>query len=59
MNPTCATCRWRKLDDSFWPEESTCRRHAPTLANVETEAWVTSWPIVRMDDWCGDHQAAR
>lgn len=50
---TCATCRhWCPPAPASDPVEPAvygqCRRHAPTLADT--------WPPVRGDQWCGDHQ---
>lgn len=40
---TCKTCMW------FAPKGNLgrCRRHAPTM---------NGYPVVFLDDWCGDHK---
>lgn len=44
----CETCRFfvPKTGDSGKPL-GRCRRHAPTM---------DGYPVVYMDDWCGDHK---
>ena len=54
MSNTCRHCRFfsenPRLDD-LWQ----CRRNAPIyVPNVDKHH--TQWPIVRKNNWCGEHQ---
>lgn len=46
---TCETCRFF-LNNGILV--SRCRRYPPWIECEDQ----TSWPIVRRDDWCGEHQ---
>ena len=59
---TCASCKWRGPDgfhDSA-PElrGPTCRRHAPVATGGMMSGSRTMWPVVGLDDWCGDFDLA-
>lgn len=45
MTNTCQTCR-------FNTKEGECRRYPPVTTGA-----VTTWPLVRDPDWCGEHRA--
>ena len=46
---SCATCMWfiRKESTKLGSAIGRCRRHAPTMSG---------YPVVFLDDWCGDHK---
>lgn len=45
----CITCKYSQGDS--WPfERLTCRRSAPRSVAVDT------WPLVRVTDWCNEHE---
>ena len=52
MSETCETCRYSRgadvVEDDPYLE---CRRHAPS-----GHGRVAAWPLVRLDDWCGEHR---
>lgn len=46
----CATCMWfaaKPSSEEAAPKLGRCRRHAPTM---------NGYPVVFLDDWCGDHK---
>lgn len=50
MNMKCKTCMWFMLKLALNKEKAElgrCRKKAPTL---------DGWPVVYLDDWCGDHK---
>lgn len=64
--PTCTTCAFR---DDAGGGEAICRRNPPQnglfprpIRTLQGDAVaphpVTSWPMVREDDWCGEHRSA-
>lgn len=55
--PGCSSCRFARAVSGYSTFE--CRRHAPLT--VPVEHWrdareATTWPTMRGDDWCGDHE---
>lgn len=49
LNAPCETCRFYS---AHW---SQCRRRAPTYDEFADHAR-TVWPIVKSNNWCGEHQ---
>jgi hypothetical protein len=52
---TCENCRFSLTTNLY--DEFQCRRHAPKQR--KNRPWgfpelVTTWPMVRSGDWCGD-----
>ena len=50
----CRTCMWFVVkegqpDCEGWKKKGRCRLHAPTM---------NGYPVVFLDDWCGDHKLA-
>jgi hypothetical protein len=54
----CKTCRYfQALSDPTMPEaDGACRRYAPDPPAFTS--LVTSWPMVRYTDWCGEHESS-
>jgi hypothetical protein len=56
---TCETCTFAAQHSGY--QQHQCRRNAPSLSDVpehlDLRQHVPSWPIVRSDDWCGEHRA--
>jgi hypothetical protein len=64
--PRCETCRYRgelyALPDHGIAGQNgmggmtfKCRRHAPLITGGLHSPTMTVWPVIRLDDWCGDH----
>lgn len=55
---TCKDCKYQALKDGVL----TCRRNAPKPGLKQHEEAMPKieviWPIVKMDDWCGEHEPA-
>jgi len=50
---SCATCMW------FYVKGLECRRHAPPALTVPLDsraAYLSVWPSVDADDWCGEYE---
>ncbi len=59
MQPECQNCKFfRKFNTEYYGIENTigrCHRYAPRpTSERDAESW--GWPIVSVDDWCGDFQ---
>ena len=57
--PICANCHWRGPEDAYGdqtPDVSgpTCRRNAPVATGGMMSALRTVWPVVGLNDSCGD-----
>ena len=59
MGETCETCRWLgpigEHDSSPAVTGPTCRRRAPVATGGMMSASRTMWPVVSLNDWCGEH----
>jgi hypothetical protein len=51
-NMSCGTCRYALSMDQFMAE---CHRNAP--CHRQQNISIPCWPIVRLDDWCGEYHA--
>jgi hypothetical protein len=53
---TCADCRYQDFRHGL----RTCRRHSPRPGLQQHDEALpraeVAWPIVEMDDWCGEHE---
>lgn len=56
----CLNCRWRGENGEHDSEPvirgPTCRRRAPVATGGMMSASRTMWPVVQIDDWCGDFE---
>lgn len=56
----CGNCRWlgaeSVYDDADQTRGPTCRRHAPVATGGMMSAPRTLWPIVDLNDSCGDFE---
>lgn len=48
----CANCRWAERPE----DETTCHRHAPVATGGMMSEPRTMWPVVGLNDWCGDFE---
>ena len=62
----CLDCQYydrriAKAVDSRTPTWGQCRRHSPRLNPANAKAYFIEgvWPLVREDDWCGEHKIRR
>lgn len=57
---TCHNCKfWNKAEAGPMKELSTvaeCRRYAPSVISNSTSVVITSWPLTKVESWCGDWQ---
>lgn len=59
--PKCETCRWlgnrSKYADAGINDDGgfQCRRRSPVATGGMMSAANTMWPLVTLDDWCGEH----
>ena len=60
--PGCAGCRHFHQPEYLhslggsWLEFGECRRHAPKMERGDRVLPNRAWPMVRIDDWCGDRE---
>ena len=57
----CRNCKYRGADASYEDRNDdvtgpTCRRHAPLVTGGMMSPKQTVWPIVKLDEWCGDFE---
>jgi hypothetical protein len=63
IGPFCRTCYfWRGRPTRLDASHGQCRFVAPVFIQEPTSGNVpqqdAAWPIVRVDDWCGEHKRA-
>lgn len=55
MNAPCETCRFFSANERL-PGMGQCRRRSPYFV-PSLEKHRTQWPLVRTNNWCGEHEA--
>jgi hypothetical protein len=62
LKDTCESCRFLKSASAVMvPSGHTCARYPPSAQIVVSNGRVanaTSWPVVQLNDGCGEHRAA-
>lgn len=60
---TCKTCPAASFSEDrpgYRVLSSECRRMPPAaVCNEDGESYYRAWPMVRPDDWCGEHPARK
>nr|WP_314258832.1 hypothetical protein [uncultured Devosia sp.] len=54
---TCNSCVF--FEDHSDASAGVCRAHPPVPSSVESNKPAAIWPLVKTDDWCGQHTAGR
>ena len=54
---TCASCRWwdAKVLDTGDAPDGFCKRRSPVVTGGMYGPEYTTWPVVKVDDFCGEH----
>lgn len=53
-NPTCKTCHFfERIADRYDSKYGRCLRNPPQF--VEYSALNGDWPVIKEDQWCGEH----